>query len=304
MAATVNPAPMISTGFDAALYREGLREVFYDAVKSVDNRIDTLFKRQSSSQNYEQMMSMNGITYFNSWPEREAITYEGIANRYKTTFTHADFAKGISYSRVAKRDLKYGVLTDLAKDFGIMAGATQQMLGASLFNTAFTTVWNTTEGQYLIDSDHPLDPRIGGTYSNKVTGALSISTIQEAINALTLTTNDVGVVIGLKPKYLLVHPKKYWLADSIINSPGEYDSANQAKNTLRGQVQIITWEYLTSETAWYLIGDRNRLYWFDRETLQDGMETDFDTGDIKHKAWFSCSYGAADWRGIVGSTGA
>lgn len=300
----VIPAPMVTSGFDSALFREGLREVFYDSVNGVDDKIGTLFSRATSKSNYEEMLSMSGLTYFKSWDERSPITYEGIASRYKTRFTHADFSKGVSYSRKAKRDLKYNTLSDIARDFGNVAGATQQVLAASLFNLAFTSVWNSTEGQFLIDSDHPLDARVGGTSSNLVTGALGISTLQEAITKLTLTPNDVGMPIGIKPKYLLVHPSKMWLADSLVNSPGEYDSPNLAKNTLKGQITPVAWEYLTSETAWYVIGDKTRVYWFDRESLQDEMEIDFDTGDIKHKAWFSSSFGAADWRGIVGSTGA
>ena len=62
--------------------------------------------------------------------------------------------------------------------------------------------------------------------------------------------------------------------------------------------------FLTDSNGWYLITDvPNGMKHFVRTPLQNSMDGDFDTGNVRYKARERYSFGVSDPLGIFGSPG-
>lgn len=308
-APTPMSAPATLSGLRSELKVPGLRQVFFNSAKSVNTLIPTLFKVQTSKRSFEETLSMTGITDFVALAEGSTISAQAIGQGYKSRWTHVRYANGTSYTQDAIDDELYGVLKDKAETLGKSSARTREKQAASFFNGGQTTVWNTEEGQFFFDTDHPIDPRaltIGSasTFSNLVTGDLAISTLQEAIVLLQTCPDAMGSPMNLSPRMLLVHPTKVFLAKQILGSPGEHDSANRASNPFADfNIKVVSWPYLTSTSACFLGSDENPLIWFNRTPLKDDLDYDISSLIYKHVAHYRVSFGAKDPRGWVCITG-
>lgn len=308
-APTLTGVPILKGSLNPKLLeaKANLKRVFDFELKSRTSLIPTLFHVDSSTRAYEEQISMGGITDFTQIGETTAITYQGMSNGYVSRWTHLKYANGVSHSLEAIEDEQHGVLKRKSELLAESAWSTREQLAASFFNNAFTRVWNATEGQYFCDSDHPLDPRAtynsGTTFSNTLTDPLDIEPLQEVIVLAQRLPSPMGRPLNYTPKYLLVPPALQFLAKQILQSSGEYDSPNNSINTIRNAMQVLVWPYLTSSTVWFVICDRHELYWYNRRPFTHDTEEDFDTEILKEKATFRCSNGAADPRGVFGSTG-
>ncbi|MFO8112747.1 MAG: Mu-like prophage major head subunit gpT family protein, partial [Desulfosalsimonadaceae bacterium] len=102
----------------------------------------------------------------------------------------------------------------------------------------------------------------GGTWSNLATASgLAYSTLQSAILAFENQTDHRGKKINQTPMVLLVPPALEMKALELLKSIGMPESANNEPNAVRlarPRLRMVVWPYLTSSTAWYLIGDNAR----------------------------------------------
>jgi hypothetical protein len=294
-------SPMSRAAFRPELFEPGLRELFGMGTEMVEDRLSMAYHIMSSQRAFEEMLSMAGIGYFERLLEGQPIRYQSIESRFKSTFYHLDYATGLRFTKKVKRDMLFNQIGEATQQFGMSASATKATLGWNFFNTGSTVTWNAEEGQYFFSTAHPLSTRAVGsatTYSNWVQADPDFESIQEGISLLENTVNDMGYPMHMRAQYLFHHPSKRFVVDEWLNSPGRYNSANLVKNSLKGEVIPVACDYMTS-TMMLLRGNVYRTYWFDREPLTTATEEDFDTGDTKFKAEFSCSNGAADWRGWV-----
>jgi len=294
-------SPMSRASFRPELFEPGLKEVFGMGVESVEDHLGQAFHIMTSQRAFEEMLSMAGIGYFTRLEEGQGVRYQSIESRYKSTFYHLDYASGLRFTHKVKRDMLFNQISEGTQQFGMSASATKATLGWNYLNTGSTVEWNSEEGEYFFSESHPLSTRAVGsdtTYSNWVVGTPDFETIQEAIVLLENTPNDMGYPSHQKAAYLFYHPSKRFVVDEWLNSPGRYDSTDRIKNSLKGELIPVACDYITS-TMMLVRGSQFRTYWFDREPLETAYEEDFDTRDSKFRATFSCSNGAADWRGWV-----
>lgn len=295
-------SPMSRASFRPELFEPGLKEVFGMGVESVNDHLADAFHMMSSQRAFEEMLSMAGIGYFTRLEEGASVRYQSIESRYKSQFYHLDYASGLRFTHKVKRDMLFNQISEATQQFGMSAAATKATLGWNFFNTGSTVVWNSEEGQYFFSTAHPLSTRnvysTADTYSNWVQATPDFESIQEAIVLLENTVNDMGYPMHMKATHLFYHPSQRFVVDEWLNSTGRFDSPNLIKNSLKGELIPVACDYITS-TMMLVRGSQYRTYWFDREGLETAYEEDFDTRDSKFRATFSCSNGAADWRGWV-----
>ena len=75
----------------------------------------------------------------------------------------------------------------------------------------------------------------------------------------------------------------------------------------RGRWNTIVWPMLTSSTAWFIMDPNYRnesLIWFERVPLEFDAVGDFDTLQMKWRAYMRYSRTWADFRFIYGCAGA
>lgn len=304
--------PLVRGALPSEALVEGMRRWFWLEAKDPENLIPKVFNVHTSQKAQEFDYSMTTIGLFVEKGPLQPFEYEQIGKGYKSTYTHVTYGKGVRTEKEAIDDEQYGLLEKRSRLLANSWKRTRARHLVTWLEAGFTSVWNTTEGQYLFDTDHPLDPRAAtppsphsaGYGVNKITGGLSIDNLQTAIEMLQTTPDAMGEPMDMKAKYLLVPPALQFLAAQILKSAGEYDSPNNTINTIANAMQIIIVPRLSSATNWYVLADQHELHWFDREPLNTTEKYEDDPGLYRQTARGRYSYGASDWRGIIGGYGA
>lgn len=241
--------------------------------------------------------------------ETQTVPLDTPAVRNKYTIYIKDFAKGIEISKDLFDDNMHGVWAEDVRQLALKARLTQDYHAFGLFRNSFTTAL-TADGVSVINSAHPLIG--GGTTSNLVTGALSDTTLNNAIVALREQKDQSGNVIGGSPSILLVPPKLFKTAIQITESALVSDTANNAVNVYRSAygIRVMMSPQLGaavggSDTAWWLLTPQHSV----TRVVRQGIETALRPWQYSnnrtyfYQANFREEVFCPDYAGIVGSTG-
>ena len=167
---------------------------------------------------------------------------------------------------VKRRDLeadRLGIYRIQATSQGELAAYFPEERVADALNAAFTSTC--FDGRPFFDTAHPTTNKAGkaATFSNKGTVALSAATQAAAIaslgaglKALRGMRNDQGRPIRIRMIKLVVPVALMDVANILATNERLEDGK---PNPYRGVVTVEVWPELTSDTAWFLLGEAGGL---------------------------------------------
>lgn len=250
-----------------------------------------------------------GTGLWNKIGEVQTVPSSTPAVRNKQTVVVADFADSIEISKDLFDDNMHGVWAEDVRQFALMARVSQDDNAMSLFRNSFTTTL-TADGVSFINAAHPLIG--GGTVNNLITGALSTTTVNNALVALREQKNQAGVILGGTPTVLLVPSKLFKLATEITDSALISDSGNNALNVYRSAYGFVVKSspYLGaasggSDTAWWMLTRNHSV----GRIVRQGIETALrpwqysNNRTYLYQGNFREEVSVPDYAGAVGSTG-
>lgn len=185
---------------------------------------------------------------------------------------------------------------------------TQDQNAFAFYNGAFTTSL-TADGSPFIGT-HALIG--GGTEVNLISGALSPTTLNNAIISLRQQKDQAGVILGNAPAYLLVPSALFKHAVEITDSALIADSANNNLNVYRSAYGITVYSspYLSasaggSDTAWFLLAKNHSVTRLVRQGIQTALRDWMFSNNRTYfyQANFREVVYAPDYAGACGSTG-
>lgn len=285
-----------------SLLAPGLTEVFWEEYNAVPSLIPALFAVKTSTKATE---TDQGIGSMSTFPEFEGrIEYDTPEELWPATWTHVEYAKGFQIERKLYDDNLYDVMRDRSTDLGRAAFRTREIKAAELFNAATTT--SGYDGVPLISASHPMSPSNAAVQSNAFSLALSNSAITTVRLAMRAWTDDRGNLANVQPDTLIVPPELEETAWKIVQTPSIYEpgSANLTGNFHKSRYNVVTWDYLTGATRWFLADGRlmkRFLKWYDRVPLEFGQTEDFDTIVAKFRAYMRFSLRYSNWRWVASS---
>lgn len=227
----------------------------------------------------------------------------------KLTTLVKDFASGIEISKDLFDDNMHGVWSKAVSNFAMVAQRTQDDNAFKLFRNSFTTQL-TADGVSFINAAHPLIG--GGTISNLISGALSTTTLNNAIVSLQQQVDQAGVIMGNTASILLVPPTLFKHAREITDSALIADSANNNLNIFRSAygITVYTSPFLGavaggSDTAWWLLSRNHSVSRLIRQGIQTGLRDWIYSNNRSYfyQANFREEVFVPDYVGAVGSTG-
>ena len=117
-----------------------------------------------------------------------------------------------------------------------------------------------------------------------------------------------GLLIAAKPVKLIVPPNLMFVATRLLETELRVGTNNNDVNAIKSMGSIPQGfrvnHFLTDTNAWFIMTDvPNGLKHFVRTPLQNSMDGDFDTGNVRYKSRERYSFGWADPLGIFGSSG-
>lgn len=287
----------------SALMAPYLRKIMMDRYKQLKRQYTKIFNVEDSTKMFETELGMTGFGLIPELAEGEKVTYDDPLMGYSTRFVHVKYGLGYQITEEAIADDQYKMLgKKMANQLGKSAHVTKEILAASILNNGFS-VANGPDGVSLFNTAHPLVG--GGVYGNRpsVGAALGATALKNALIQFRRTPDDRGKQLMISPKYLIVTPDLEYTAYELLNSTLVPGSGNNDVNSLKGALEIIVLDYVTTATQWMVAADKSDhgLVWYDRQDLKLQDTTDFDSGAAKYKATWRSSCGFRDWRGIWGT---
>ena len=270
---------------------------------------DKLFDNFKSTRAFEEDVGVSSFGLAVVKPEGSPITYDSERQGFITRYTHAVYALGFVITREMMEDDQYDIVGERkAQGLAFSIRQTKEILAANVYNRAFNSSYTGGDGKEMIATDHPNVS--GGTWSNELSTAadLSEAALEQACKDIAAFTNDRGLLIGVRPKSLIISRDMPFEAKRILFSDGRPATANNDLNALKvmGMIpEIVVNHYLTDLDAWFIRTNvKNGLKHFERRADAFDMDNDWDTENAKFKASFRSSWGWTDPRAIYGSAGA
>jgi hypothetical protein len=268
-----------------------------------------IYETETSERSFEEETKLSGFSAAPVKNEGSPIAYDNAQEAFTARYTHVTIAQGFSLTEEAIEDNLYDSLSGrYTKALARSMAYTKQVRAAAVLNTGFTAATG-GDGQPLFSASHPLVS--GGTNSNIPTtpADLNETSLEAAVIQISLWTDERGLLIASKPRKLIVPPALQFVATRLLETELRVGTNDNDINAIKNNGSIPEGytinHYLTDTNAWFLCTDvPNGMKHFVRTPLQNSMDGDFDTGNVRYKARERYSFGFSDPLGMFGSAGA
>lgn len=286
----------------------GLNALFGLEYKRYGEEHKELYEIETSERSFEEETKLSGFAAAPVKNEGNAIAYDNAQEAWTARYTHEVIALGFSITEEAVEDNLYDSLSSrYTKALARAMSYTKQVKGANVLNTGFST--NGADGVPLFSTSHPLIS--GGVNSNtQATAAdLNETSLEAAVIQIAAWKDERGLLIAAKPRKLVVPPGLQFVATRLLETELRVGTTDNDINALKNNGSVpegyTVNHFLTDPNAFFLLTDvPNGLKHFVRTPLQNSMDGDFDTGNVRYKARERYSFGYSDPLGIWGSPGA
>jgi len=266
-----------------------------------------IYETETSERSFEEETKLSGFSAAPTKNEGSAIQYDNAQEAWTARYNHETIALGFSITEEAIEDNLYDSLSArYTKGLARAMAYTKQVKAASVLNNGFNAAITGGDGVSLFNSAHPLVN--GGTNGNTpVTPAdLNETSLEAAVIAIAAWTDERGLLIAAKPRKLVVPPALMFVATRLLETELRVGTNNNDINAIKNNGSIpegyTVNHFLTATNAWFLTTDvPNGLKHFERVALQNSMDGDFDTGNVRYKSRERYSFGYSDPLGVYGS---
>ena len=268
-----------------------------------------IYETETSERSFEEETKLSGFSAAPVKNEGSAIAYDNAQEAWSTRYTHETIALGFSITEEAIEDNLYDSLSArYTKSLARAMAYTKQVKAAAVLNNGFSSSYPGGDGVSLFNAAHPLIS--GGTNSNTPGTQVDLNetSLEAAVIQIAAWTDERGLLIAAKPKKLIVPPALMFTAKRLLDTELRVATADNDINALKQMGAIpegyTVNHFLTDTNAWFLTTDvPNGLKHFVRTPLQNSMDGDFDTGNVRYKARERYSFGWSDPLGMFGSSG-
>ncbi len=300
---------VISTGNIAKLLWPGLNARWGANYTEYPKEYTDLVDVFSSDKAYEEDQEVTGFGLAPIKPQGQAITYDSAQQGVTTRYTHVAYGLGFIITHEALMDNQYEKIgMQRTGSLAFSMRQTKENVVANMYNRAFNSSYAFGDGVQLLSTAHPT---LTGNQSNTLAVAADMSeaSLEDMVIQIGQAVNARGMRISLQAKSLIVPINLQFEAARILKSVGQNDTANNAINALRSMGMFTDGvkvnHYLTDTDAFFIRTNAPEgLKLFQREEASFAQDGDFDTSNLKYKAYERYSVGVSDFRSLYGSPGA
>jgi hypothetical protein len=268
-----------------------------------------IYEAETSERSFEEETKLSGFSAAPVKNEGQAIQYDNAQEAWSTRYTHETIALGFSITEEAVEDNLYDSLSArYTKSLARAMAYTKQVKAAAVLNNGFSSAYAGGDGVALFSVVHPLVS--GGTNSNtsSTNADLNETSLEAAVIQIAAWTDERGLLIAAKPKKMVVLPGLQFVATRLLETSLRVGTTDNDINALKNNGSVpegyTVNNFLTDSNAWFLTTDvPNGMKHFVRTPLQNSMDGDFDTGNVRYKARERYSFGWSDPLGMWGSSG-
>jgi hypothetical protein len=278
--------------------------------KALPLQTEGLFEVKKSNRASELGVMYTGGDLPSLKPESARLAMDRLSEHFTVRVTHKVYGKAFSVSMemladdIQGKSVRELISLDLAKT----AVQNLDISRTGILNNAFSGSYVGGDGVALVSASHPLGR--GGTFSNLLSAEdLSESSLETALIAVAAMVDNVGRVMPVNAKKLIIPPGEIFNAARILKTVGRPGSADNDINAIRASGMIsldpMVNKYLTDADAWFILTDvPNGLIHFDRTPFTLDTDKDFLTKDLLISGHQEFSHFWIDPRCILGNQGA
>lgn len=306
----------LTSALNANAVKTALDQVFfqefqYQEQPGVATAEDALvFQQDTTDKAAEIIEQYTGVGYWSQRAEQQDVVGSTPRIGNQVTRSVLNFANSVDISKNFHDDDQHSIVRRVVQDFARTARLSRDKNAFSTFNLGFTTA-TTNDGSALFADSHA---SLGGiTVDNKLTGALSESTLNDAIVSLMEQKTQDGTLGGHLPAVLLVPPALFKTATIITKSELRSGTANNDLNYYSmifpglqvKQSPFVGASQGGSDTAWFLLSRNHSIMRWVRQSVETalvGWEYQRNNNFI-YKGEFREVVAPISFEGAVGSTG-
>ena len=268
-----------------------------------------IYETEKSERSFEEETKLSGFSAAPVKAEGTAISYDNAQEAFTARYSHETIALGFSITEEAIEDNLYDSLSArYTKGLARAMAYTKQVKAAAVLNNGFNAAVVGGDGVSLFNTAHPLVN--GGTNANtpSTPADLNETALENAVIQIAAWTDERGLLIAARPKKLIVPPALMFVATRLLDTELRVGTNNNDINAIKNNGSIpegyTVNHFLTATNAWFLTTDvPNGMKHFERTPLQNSMDGDFDTGNVRYKSRERYSFGVSDPLGVWGSSG-
>jgi len=266
-----------------------------------------IYETETSERSFEEETKLSGFSAAPVKNEGSALAYDNAQEAWTARYNHETIALGFSITEEAIEDNLYDSLSArYTKALARAMAYTKQVKAASVLNNGYNAAYAGGDGQALFSTAHPLVN--GGTNANTFTtpSDLNETSLEAAVIQIDAWTDERGLLIAARPKKLIVPPSLMFVATRLLETELRVGTNNNDINAIKNNGAIpegyTVNHFLTSTNTWFLTTDvPNGMKHFERIPLQNSMDGDFDTGNVRYKSRERYSFGYSDPLGMFSS---
>ena len=288
----------------------GLNRMFGMSYKEHPEQYSRIFDVKKSNMNHEIDVSYSPFLLAQEQPETMGVHYDSSSKAHEKIYQHAAYGLGYIVSRQSIDDNLYAqIAADRTKALANSMRKTRETVAANVLNRAFNSNYVGADGIELCATTH-VQSR-GGTQSNTQDSAsdLSENSLEQALIQIRQYKNGAGLPIDAREECLILPVALKYDAERILKNSMRPATADRDINAMvmSGDFPkgMVINNYLTDSDAYFIKTDvPNGLTFFERIALEFKQDQDFDTDNMKFKAYDRYSVGWTDYLGVWGSPGA
>jgi hypothetical protein len=268
-----------------------------------------IYETETSERSFEEETKLSGFSAAPVKNEGQAIRYDNAQEAWTARYNHETIALGFSLTEEAIEDNLYDSLSArYTKGLARAMAYTKQVKAAAVINNGFNNGYQGGDGVSLFNIAHPLVNGATNGNTPTVPADLNETSLENAVIQIAAWTDERGLLIAAKPKKLIVPPALQFVATRLLETELRVGTTDNDINAIKNNGSIPEGytinHFLTDTNGWYLTTDvPNGMKHFERTPLQNSMDGDFDTGNVRYKSRERYSFGWSDPLGMYGSSG-
>jgi hypothetical protein len=288
----------------------GLNALFGMEYDRYDNEHAEIYETENSDRAFEEEVMLAGFGQAPTKGEGAAVSYDTANEAFTSRYTHETIALAFAITEEAVEDNLYDRLSSrYTRALARSMANTKQVKAAAVLNNAFNSSFAIGDGVELCATNHPTTG--GGTFRNELTTAadLNETSLEQSLIDISNFIDERGLKIALRGMKLIIPTNLQFVAERLMATNLRPGTADNDTNAIRNMGMLpdgyVVNHFLTDTDAFFIKTDApNGFKHFVRSPIQNSMEGDFETGNVRYKARERYSFGVSDPRCVFGSPGA
>ena len=288
----------------------GLNALFGMEYDMYDNEHAEIYETENSDRAFEEEVMLSGFGQAPTKGEGAAVSFDSANEAFTARYTHETIALAFAITEEAVEDNLYDKLSSrYTRALARSMSNTKQVKAAATLNNAFSSSFTFGDGKELCATDHPTTG--GGTFKNELSTSadLNETSLEQALIDISAFIDERGLKIALRGMKMIIPPALQFVAERLMASNLRVGTSDNDVNAVRNMGMLpdgyVVNQFLTDTDEFFIKTDQpNGFNHFVRTAIQNNMEGDFDTGNVRYKARERYSFGVSDPRCVFGSPGA